>query len=333
MENLTILKTLPTFSEEINQKNILNYFKGPTLIELDFDKKDWVVVSILLHGNETVGLELLNQLKKVIGNRTPNRNLAILVGNVQACAQNLRHLSDQMDFNRIWSDEGENLLARDFIGWIKDKKLFASIDLHNNTGKNPLYACITHIDPQTVYLGSLFSRNLVFFEEPKHVFSRRFGALAPSITLECGQSCNQMGRKKSVDFVHDVLHMGKLNLPVGPLDLSIYHTVIRVKVPQDLNVGFQYQKYDLVFPENIDEYNFTPLKEGQLLAKTKLSKIPLHLINDQNEDLTNEYLHLNPGGDIILKKEVVPSMFTKDLNVMKSDSFGYLMETYDLGDK
>ncbi|MDH5582010.1 MAG: hypothetical protein OEY33_08880, partial [Bdellovibrionales bacterium] len=83
------------------------------------------------------------------------------------------------------------------------------------------------------------------------------------------------------------------------------------------------------FPENIDEFNFTPLNKGDVLGKTYLEKIPLILLNDQDEIVTDKYLELN-NNEIRFKKDVVPSMFTKCVEVMKSDSFGYLMEDYHL---
>ncbi|MFZ9000872.1 MAG: hypothetical protein ACO20H_06185 [Bacteriovoracaceae bacterium] len=330
MEKLNFVQEIPKNIENISHENILDFFSAPTLMSLDFGKQKWLVVSILLHGNETVGLEVLRNIKSIIKSRPVTKNLAILIGNTGACSQGLRQLPGQMDFNRVWSEKGELGFAKDFISWVEDKDIFATIDCHNNTGKNPLYSCVTTTDYSTLYLGSLFSRNLVYFEKPKDVFSRRFGLQAPSVTLECGRSGNPLGLKKCVEFIHDIFHIEELSLSdPSHQNIKIYHTVVRVKVPSDLNVGFGSGEFDIVFPENIDEYNFTPLTAGEVLAKTNLNKIPLILLNDQDEVVTDQYLKLN-GNHICFKKDVVPSMFTKCIDIMKSDSFGYLMEDYHL---
>ena len=43
---------------------------------------------------------------------------------------------------------------------------YASIDIHNNTGNNPHYACVTSLNDRDLHLARLFSRTIVYFKKP-----------------------------------------------------------------------------------------------------------------------------------------------------------------------
>jgi len=63
--------------------------------------------------------------------------------------------------------------------------LFASIDIHNNTGINPHYGCVKKLDPQFLNLSRLFSRTMIYVVQPGGVQSKAFSHLCPAVTLEC----------------------------------------------------------------------------------------------------------------------------------------------------
>lgn len=326
MDSLKITDKLPKGLKDLCAKNILDFFPTPTLVEIDQQKESWVLISFLLHGNETTGLDVLAHLDEVLKNQRPSKNIALLVGNVRACAASKRQLEGQEDFNRLWSTESSHPIVKSLTNWISNKKIFATIDVHNNSGKNPLYACITNLDDPSIYLASLFSKSIVYFETPKNVFSRYFSEYAPSVTLECGTPSNPQGIKKAIEYIHDILNLQSIEVSNPKhLDVNIYQTKVKIKIPETINVQFGEEIGELTFPENVDELNFRELVPGDQLALTSHSKIPFMVLDDKDKDLTDAYFKI-VDKKIVLDTKVIPSMFTKNIEVMKSDCFGYLME-------
>ena len=56
--------------------------------------------------------------------------------------------------------------------------MFASIDIHNNTGLNPHYGCVNRLDPPFLHLATLFSRIVVYFKRPLGVQSAAFASVS-----------------------------------------------------------------------------------------------------------------------------------------------------------
>ena len=126
-------------------------------------------VSVLLHGNEDTGLAAAQEVLRRHLSRELHRSLLLFVGNVAAAAANVRTLPGQADYNRVWPgtptpDIPEAHMARWVFDYAASRRPFASIGIHNNTGLNPHYACITRLEPQFIVLARLFSRTIVHFD-------------------------------------------------------------------------------------------------------------------------------------------------------------------------
>ena len=67
---------------------------------------------------------------------------------------------------------------------------YANIDIHNNTGNNPHYACITSLNDRYLHLARLFSRTIVHFKKPVGVQAAALAAICPAVTIECGPLCS-----------------------------------------------------------------------------------------------------------------------------------------------
>ena len=117
---------------------------GPTLIHLSGRHSAPLFVSVLLHGNEDTGWEAMRALLAKYQNRDLPRSLSLFIGNVTAAQSGARHLEGQPDYNRIWleGNTAEHQMAARIVEIMRERNLFASIDIHNNTGKNPHYGCI-----------------------------------------------------------------------------------------------------------------------------------------------------------------------------------------------
>ena len=105
-------------------------------------------------------------------------------------------------------------------------------DIHNNTGLNPHYACITRPEPQFIALARLFSRTVVHFERPLGVHAGAFGRLCPAITVECGKAGGDTGAAHAVELIEACLSMAQLPPhDVVPHDVDLFRTYAIVKVP------------------------------------------------------------------------------------------------------
>jgi len=237
---------------------------GPTLIHLKGRRPEPLFVSTLLHGNEDTGLVAIQQLLENYRGQEFPRALSIFIGNIEAAAHKRRRLDDQLDYNRIWTGEGdspEHQMMREVLREMKERGVFASVDIHNNTGVNPHYACINRLDHRFFHLATLFSRTVVYFTRPEGVQTMAFGELCPSVTVECGHVGEETGIEHARDFLNACLHLSEIpEHPIHPADIALFHTVATLKVPPQFSFGFGKTHADIVFDRNLDHLNFKELQ-------------------------------------------------------------------------
>ena len=351
---LTILNQIPEGFTDCTSENLHNILSGPTLIHLDGRHKEPLLVSILLHGNEPTGLLAIQLfLKKMQGNPLP-RSLSLFIGNVTAAKEGLRHLDNQPDYNRIWpcnsllsegdaeykpdmkTDTPEHGMMKQIVDVMREKNVFASVDIHNNTGLNPHYGCINKLDSQFFHLATLFSRTVVYFIRPKGVQSMAFAEICPAVTVECGKPDQPHGATHAADFIDACLHLSEIpNHSVAAHDMDLFHTVATVTVPDHISFCFgedtdKPKSTDICFPNKLDHLNFTELTTGTTLGylNNNNKKIPLLVTDELGDDATNRYLNLE-AGELRTTREFMPSMFTLDHEIIRQDCLGYLMERMD----
>lgn len=329
---LTELDQLPENFLTAEAKDLYKILPGPTLIHLTGRRKDPLFVSILLHGNEDTGLAAIQSvLKKFINKRLP-RALSLFIGNVEAARAGLRRLENQPDYNRIWDYEGENQLpehemTKKITAIMAARNVFASIDIHNNTGINPHYACINKLEDSFFQLATLFSRIVVFFTSPKGVQSSAFAKLCPSVTLECGKPGQTSGAEHAAGFVDAVLNLSKFpSHPVPHHDLDLFHTVAIVKVPDHISLGVNSISSELNLIPNIDHYNFRELAPGTRLAfVNKSGSFPLEAWDEAGNNVAMHYFKID-SDKLTTQRPVMPAMLTRDIKVIRQDCLCYLME-------
>ena len=330
---LTILKQLPDRFLDVGPTELPEILDGPTLIHLDGARQPALFVSILLHGHEVTGFEAVQALlRKYQGKELP-RALTLFVGNVQAAGIGKRLLEGQPDFNRIWQEGPlpEQQMTQQVLAEIKQRGVFAAVDVHNNSGRNPHYACVTSLNHYGFHLATLFSRTVIYFTKPTGVLNMAFHDLCPAVTIECGQPGHDLGRQHALDYLEACLHLSEIpEHPVAPHDIDLFHSMATITVPEMFSFGFEETGKDLSFIPELDQLNFQELSADTLLGTYKPhSHARLLALDEWEHEVTERYFSYE-NNEIRTKIEVMPSMFTLDPDIIRQDCLGYLMERLPL---
>ena len=327
---LDVIDRIPDGLLDLESTQLWQLLKQPTLIHLEGDHQPPLFVSILLHGNETTSWLAMRELLRKYQNCKLPRSLSVFIGNIEAARYRQRHLQHQPDYNRIWQGGGspEQLMARQVIAEMQSRGVFASIDIHNNTGRNPHYGCITRLDTHSRHLARLFSKIVVHYTSPKTVQSYAFGEFCPAIVVECGQPDVADGTSHALEYVETCLNLDSFdNLPDSAIaDIDLFHTVAIVKVPEEINFSFEGKPDDdITFPDGMDCLNFCELPVGAKFGKAKTDKAYLLAVSEDGEEKSDRYFQIK-NGEIILKVPVMPSMLTLNTDIVRQDCLCYLME-------
>lgn len=312
---------------------------GPTLIHLSGNKTPALFVSVLMHGNETTGWEAVRALLgRYMGGDEGMlpRSLSLFIGNVAAAAQRMRCLDGQPDYNRVWPgselpETPEHGLMRQVVEAVTGRGLFASVDIHNNTGLNPHYACLNVIDNRFLHLASMFGRTVVYFLRPRGVQSMAMAQYCPSVTLECGKVGQAYGVEHTMNYLDACLRLSEHpEHPVAEHDIDLFHTVATVKVHEDVTFGFGEQALGIQFAGDLDCLNFRELPRGTSFGRVYGDAgMRLEVRDEQGADVTERFFILE-SGELRVRLPVMPSMLTLDRQVIRQDCLCYLMERYDL---
>ena len=332
---LNEIEQLPEAFFDVSADQLLELLGRPTLIHLPGENPRPLFICTLLHGNETTGFYAVQKMLKRYQQQKLPRSLSIFIGNVEAAAVNQRRLDRQADFNRIWPGTEEDYLAeahmmKQVVDIMAEKHVFASIDIHNNTGLNPHYGCINLLDKKYLTLAGLFSNTVVYFTSPKGVQSAAFARVCPAVTLECGQSGQMDGVTHAAGFLDVVLNMKDFSVEV-PEHINLYHTVARVYVPEKYSFGFSDDATINFYPD-IEMYNFVELSRGKVFAYIEpQSNAFIQVLDDNNNDVSHYYFGLLDN-QIVLNKTVMPSMLTVNTTAIRQDCLCYLMEKIQIPD-
>jgi hypothetical protein len=338
--DLLELEALPDGLLECDSSELGALLGAPTLIHLPGERKPPLFVSVLMHGNEPVGWEaarrlLLDYYHGVGSRRLLPRAMSLFIGNVGAAAYRRRRLPGQPDFNRIWPGSElpptpeHGLMAR-VVARMAQRGCFASVDLHNNTGCNPHYACVNVIDNRFLHLATLFSRTVVYFIRPPGVQSQAMARLCPAVTLECGKVGEAHGVDHAREYLDACLRLAELpNHPVSAHDIDLFHTVAQVKVPPGLDFCFAPCEADLMLNPEIEHFNFRELSAGTALGSVAAtSGAAVDCRDEYGRDVTARFFAV-ANGELRLRQSVMPSMLTSDTRVIRQDCLCYLMERYN----
>ena len=335
---LRIFDSPPAGLLDAEPDQLLALLGGPCLIELPGRQEEPLFVSILLHGNESTGWFAVRELLRKHRNQTLPRALCLLIGNVAAAAQNLRRLDSQPDYNRIWpgsetAGAPEHAWMAEVTERMRRRGVFANIDVHNNTGLNPHYACINRLEPDFLHLATLFSRTVVYFTRPVGVQSLAFSKFCPSVTVEAGKPGDDAGVEHVLEFLESALHLTAFpQHPVPKRDIDLFHTMATVTIPKTVrfhfasNQGRCGQDVQLCLDPELERLNFREVDPGVSFGRvTARADWPLQAQAEDGRDVTRDYFRIR-GDDLQLARSVMPSMLTLDERAIRQDCLCYLME-------
>ena len=330
---LNIIQHIPDGLLTTPPTELYKILPGPTLMHLPGERENPLLVSVLLHGNETTGYFAIQELLKKYQDRILPRALSVFFGNIEAARHGVRRLDNQVDYNRIWPhkeftpDAEESAIMRQVVEEMKARKVFVSVDIHNNTGLNPHYACVNKLDNAFYQLAILFSRTVIYFIRPQGVQSRAFSEICPAVTVECGKTEHRHGITHALELIESGLNISELpNHPVLKQDIDLFHTVAIVKVKPEVEFSFTESVAEVCFRSDLEKLNFCELPAGTGIGEIKCPDlIPFTVTDEDGNDVYHQFFKVD-NHRLMTNCDIMPSMLTTESDIIRKDCLCYLME-------
>ncbi|MGA8261881.1 MAG: M14 family metallopeptidase [Arenicellales bacterium] len=323
---LTVRQELPDALLECGPREVHDILGGPTLCHLPGRSGRPLFVSVLLHGNEITGLLAMQRVLKYYRHRELPRPLSLFVGNTRAAAAGKRLVEGQPDYNRIWGtgDGPEQRMTLDVMEHMRRLDPVGCIDIHNNTGRNPLYTVVARRDRAHLSLASRFSRTVVYATQPDTTCATSFSALCPSVTAESGLPGEPAGVDAVVRYVSDSLELPD---PIHHVefDVDLFHTVAVVKVAPQCTCGVAGEDADFELDPTVERFNFKEVPPGTVLGRVRGGRPDCVEIQPFETTAARTWLQVQ-GGELTVARTLMPAMLTSDPEVVKWDCLCYVME-------
>ena len=308
---------------ELQAHELASVLHSPTLFDLSVPHQPPFFVSTLLHGNEISGWDAVRELVHEEYQTKKLPSCVILVGNVLAAQEGRRMLEGQPDFNRIW--EGGNSpytkWADDVISFVKAKRPWFALDIHNNTGPNPHHSIVTSIDVTTMSAARLFSRTAIFAQQPPGVLTRRTSGFCTSITIEAGLPQDPASATRAREYIAKLWSHGTVP-SIDTTDQELFQNNVRVLIENADSISDdQVPK----FAPKLYRYNFKTIPAGTELARLMVDHARLRAVDEDQRDQTKTFLSYK-GKNVSLKRDTILSMYTEDPRIARQDCVCYFLE-------
>lgn len=335
MSALRIFSAPPPNLLETNARDLAKLLGGPALIHFSGrQNRAPLAVVALLHGNETSGWTATARFLKKQRGILP-RPLMLLLANLRAAEwgeAGARFLPDGADWNRVWTTTGGDshgmAFARAAMDEFRRAKIWAGLDLHNNTGRNPLYAAVFRNRRRTesAKLAAGFSGVVVETEMPRGTCMEALSTLAPAATLECGTPGSRLGISRAESFLGEILAREKP--PQNPPE-KILRTIAKVRLPSRHSVAFgDSDAADIVISSAVERWNFHELRAGFVFARLRegvSATAKFIAVDGKGADVFGRYFALD-GGRIRAARPFIPAMLTANEKAARDDCLCYIME-------
>jgi Succinylglutamate desuccinylase / Aspartoacylase family len=328
---LNLFDHFPDALLDVRASELWRHLTGPSLFHLPGRHAQPLFVSVLLHGNEDSGWRAMQAVLRRNRETPLPRGLILFIGNIEAAKGLVRTLPTQFDYNRSWPGTQqpaapEAHLMREVIEIVARHRPFASIDIHNNTGKNPHYACVNRLDDCHLHLARLFGRTVVYFNRPQGVQSAALAEFCPAVTIECGRVGGLAGVEQAADFVWSALSLSQFpSHPVPEGDLDLLRTFAIVKIPPDATFSYDDSDADFRLRGDLDHLNFSELESGASFGCLGGSRTRhLEVVAGGDFAVAGRYFDY-VGHEIRLSQRAIPAMLTVEAQAVRLDCLGYLM--------
>ncbi len=324
-QKLTVISSIPPGLLQCDARDLYKILQGPTLIHLVGDKAEPLFISTLLHGNETTGFQSIQRVLRET-KRLP-RSVSIFIGNISAARYAERHLATQQDYNRVWlpGEGDEHAMAQDVIASMRRRNVFACIDIHNNSGRNPHYAIVATQEEAHIALAKSFGPRIVYATFPDSSCSAVFSKWCPAITVEAGIVGDASGVEHVSDFLRYCISSDDW-MNFSPESFALYHTVAAIKIEESCSIGLLGEDADIELLPDVDRFNFNWLDPGTQLGKVRNGRSSCLRVEGVDDTMViSDYLGTERG---VLQtvKPIMPAMLTTDCEIIKMDCLCYLME-------
>ena len=316
---------------DVAATDLWHHLPGPTLFRIPGRQSAPLFLSVLQHGNEDTGWRAAQAVLRRHRTVPLPRTLLLFVGNVKAARANVRTLPDQDDFNRCWPgtphpDRPTARMLRELTDIVRAAAPFASIDVHNNTGHNPHYACVSSIADAHLQLARLFGRTVIHYQRPLGVQSAELAPLCPAVAVECGRAGEPGSVPHAVEFIEAALALQHFPThPIAERDLDLMETHAIVRVPPAASLSYDGSDADFRLRADLDLLNFSELEAGTRFGQLGGSGTQRFEIVPGDTGSTPppyfDYTH----GEIRLAQRAIPAMLTLDARAVRLDCLGYLM--------
>jgi Succinylglutamate desuccinylase / Aspartoacylase family len=319
---------------------LLDWLGGATVLTLDGrDGARTRGLATLLHGNEPSGIRALARYLR--SGEVPATRVVVLVGAVRAAraAPGFAHrtLPGARDLNRCFAPpwEGpEGEIAHEALRLLREARCEALVDLHNNTGHNPVYGVGTRADAASLNITALFGERYV-------VSNLRLGSLVeatagdfPAVTIECGRAGDAASDAAALAGLQRYLALPRLETRrVVASRMTVFSEPIRVSARPGTRLGFArgpIANADLTLADDIDHYNFRPVPPGALVGWLGREQTwPLDARGADGTDVSGDLFAIDGDHRLVTRRSIVPIMMTLDPVVALADCLFYVVQVHE----
>lgn len=303
---------------DVEARELHRFLTGATVFDLRKAALRPVFVSTLLHGNETSGWDAV---RRFISDY-PDASIVLLIGNVHAAAQDVRHLPSEVDFNRIWQQQPWHSYLNDLLEAFQP---WCGIDIHNNSGPNPHYSVVTDLSSSTLALATLFSNKVIFTDHTLDILAHAVSSFCPALTIETGTVDDPDSVLRAYGFLKELNEIRQVPESIQ-CNLETYATVGIVKVASENGRLENYPSFD----ESLQRKSFKTLPAGSPFIDFLPTGWQVSVLDPAHDlDLTHDFLDFRDS-QAFLKRDVVMSMFTHKPLLAIQDCVCYFLKKTSL---